>query len=98
MLCERTRSTCIKPTLTEQELVEHNQSQLEKERVLLIKAVEERCELLKQEFEMRMERLEKQYMDTEKEFSKIKSDIEKIYAMQKRYIDKEVQTDSNHRE
>ncbi|KAG1490936.1 hypothetical protein G6F47_007742 [Rhizopus delemar] len=94
----RTRSTRLKPTWIEQEPVEHNPTQQEKEQALLIKAVEERCGLLKQEFEMRMERLEKQYMDIEKEFAKIKSDIEKIYALQKRYIDKEVQTDANHPE
>ncbi|CAO3658895.1 unnamed protein product [Rhizopus stolonifer] len=59
----------------------------------LLDRVDERCELLKKEFETRMKRLEEQLTKTEQEFSQSRCDIEELQSMEKEYINQGIQTD-----
>lgn len=89
--------------MTEKELARHNSmyeqtfcNTEEEERgegKRLLDRVDERCELLKKEFESRMKRLEEQLTKTEQEFSQSRCDIEELHSMEKEYINQGIQTD-----
>ncbi|KAG1459643.1 hypothetical protein G6F46_004095 [Rhizopus delemar] len=87
-----------KTILTEQELARHNSMYeqscyKEEEGKRLLECVEERCELLKREFEARMKHLEEQFTKTEQEFSQSRCDIEELQSLEKEYINQGIQTD-----
>ncbi|EIE84529.1 hypothetical protein RO3G_09239 [Rhizopus delemar RA 99-880] len=65
----------------------------EEEGKRLLECVEERCELLKREFEARMKHLEEQFTKTEQEFSQSRCDIEELQSLEKEYINQGIQTD-----
>ncbi|ORE07848.1 hypothetical protein BCV72DRAFT_249160 [Rhizopus microsporus var. microsporus] len=60
---------------------------------MLLQRVEERCELIKQEFETRMKNLEEQITKTEQGFSQSRCDIEELQSLEREYINKGIQTD-----
>lgn len=91
--------------LTEEELARHNSLYEEsfftneeeegdnEEGKMLLQRVEERCELLKQEFETRMKNLEEQITKTEQGFSQSRCDIEELQSLEREYINQGIQTD-----
>ncbi|CAO3691686.1 unnamed protein product [Rhizopus microsporus] len=101
------RSTQSEPILkgtilTEEELARHNSlyeesfftdDEEEEEEGKILQRVEERCELLKQEFEARMKNLEEQITKTEQGFSQSRCDIEELQSLEREYVNQGIQTD-----
>ena len=101
------RSTQSEPILkgtilTEEELARHNSlyeesfftdDEEEEEEGKILQRVEERCELLKQEFEARMKNLEEQITKTDQGFSQSRCDIEELQSLEREYVNQGIQTD-----